>query len=367
MSVEQKWPIGLRMVWLTGGLLAINEAGQTGVQIKSNPLGRTFGTFSLSTYAELFSRLRSLGLRIIGTTFVTDPRQLDGLRAPEFRAAGLDGGWPVWDTKQLWRQIAHTSSRNGDHRLLDVAARIAAALQYSQMRLHDLAMSYSSQLHSSLHNKEPEAYRAFKDTNSAAVYKDIHSLFWEMAVLRDVLSEFIAVFCIGRKDATTLSGLLKSLNKRPSTDPYAEEVVRIADSENPGGWLGKFGSYRDCFTHSAPLDLVRGSAFAIQDQIVLLDSSSVPQIYYPLPERPAHLVRQRSQGILIDPSNELKPHGERKHDRAKEPDALEYLHGRLSEFTNLAIRLVARSPVAPQPINLTKDDIIGEIKVSRGS
>jgi len=175
---------------------------------------------------------------------------------------------------------------NGNQRLLDVAARIAAALQYSQMRLHDLTMSYSSQLHSSLHNKEPENYRAFKDTNSAAVYKDIHSLFWETAVLRDVLSEFIAVFCIGRRDATTLSGLLRSLNKNPSTDPYAEEAIRISDPEKENGWLGKFGSYRDCFTHSAPLDLVRGSAFAIQDQIVLQDSSSVPQIYYPLPSVP---------------------------------------------------------------------------------
>jgi len=367
MSLEQKWPIALRMVWLTGGLVAINEAGQTGVQIKSNPLGRTFGTFSLNTYAELFSRLRSLGLRIIGTTFVTDPKQLDGLRAPEFRAAGLDGGWPVWDAKRLWRQIAHTSSRNGNHGLLDVAARIAAALHYSQMRLHDLTMSYSSQLHSSLHNREPEAYRAFKDTNSAAVYKDIHSLFWEMAVLRDVLSEFIAAFCIGRKDATTLSGLLRSLNKNSSTDPCAEEVIRISDAKNVDGWLGKFGSYRDCFTHSAPLDLVRGFAFAVQDQIVLQDSSTVPQIYYPLPENPADLARQRRQGILIDPTDASKPGFTRKHERAKEPDAVEYLHGRLCEFTNLAIRLVARSPVPPEPITFTNDDIVGEVKVSRGS
>jgi len=131
----------------------------------------------------------------------------------------------------------------------------------------------------------PNRTRHSKTPIGPSVYKDIHALFWEMAVLRDVLSEFIAAFCLGRNDATTLSGLLRSLNKAPSTDSFAEEVDRISDRNSSQGWLARFGSYRDCFTHSAPLDLVSGFAFAIQDMLIL-KNSSIPQIYYPLPEDP---------------------------------------------------------------------------------
>jgi hypothetical protein len=130
--------------------------------------------------------------------------------------------------------------------------------------------------------------------------------------------------------------------------------------------LGRFGSYRDCFTHSAPLNLVTGPAFAIQDQLVLKDSSSVPQIYYPLPESPDDVRRDRAKGVPFDPSNGSGTTRREKSDRAKEPDALEYLHGRLCQLTDLAMRLIARSPIAPKPIVLTKDDIIGDIKIIPG-
>jgi len=145
-------------------------------------MGQTFATVKINAYPSLFSALKSLGFLIIGTTFVTDGRQLDGFRAPEFRAAGAIGGWPVWDARQQWRQILFASSRKRELRLMDVASRISAGLQYSEMRLYDLAMSYSGQLLSCLQSGEAKPYQAFKDTNSPSVYKDIHALFWEMAV-----------------------------------------------------------------------------------------------------------------------------------------------------------------------------------------
>jgi hypothetical protein len=55
---------------------------------------------------------------------------------------------------------------------------------------------------------------------------------------------------------------------------------------------------------------------------------------------------------------------ERKRERSTEPDALEYLHGCLYRFTDLAARLMCRSPLAPRPVIITKQDIIGDIKVS---
>jgi hypothetical protein len=114
-------------------------------------------------------------------------------------------------------------------RLMDVSSRVATGLEYSEMRLYDLAMSYSGQLHSRLGKDEPKAYQAFTDTYSPSVYKDIHSLFWELAVLRDVLAEFIAVFCLKRNDATTLSGVLRSLKNTPSN--YDMRLPRIPTGE----------------------------------------------------------------------------------------------------------------------------------------
>ena len=96
---------------------------------------------------------------------------------------------------------------------------------------------------------------------------------------------------------------------------------------------------------------------------MLKDSSAVPQIYYPLPERPDDLMRDRAKGVPFGQSDGSGPTRRGKPDRAKEPDALEYLHGCLCRLTDFAMRLIARSPVAAEPITLTKDDIIGEIKI----
>jgi len=96
---------------------------------------------------------------------------------------------------------------------------------------------------------------------------------------------------------------------------------------------------------------------------MLKNGYSVPQIYYPLPERPDDLVRDRAKGVAFDPSSGSGPTRREKHDRAKEPDALDYLHGRLCQLTDLAMRLIARSPVASEPIALTEDDIVGNIKI----
>ncbi len=122
--------------------------------------------------------------------------------------------------------------------------------------------------------------QAFTDTFSPGVYKDIHALFWEMAVLRDVLAQFVAVFCLGRDDATTPSGLRKSLKKVPSADADAMHFLNLSDKD-AAGWMATFGAYHDCLTHSAPLHQVEGVSWAIQDLLTLKDGKTVPQIYYP--------------------------------------------------------------------------------------
>jgi hypothetical protein len=352
------------MVWLTGGLVAINEPESNVVSIQTSVNGRKIAEFNIPAYPAIFSGLIMRGFKIIGTTFVTGPDQFEGTRAPEFRVAGLNGGWSLWDTFQAWRNIVAAAAKVNDMKLLDISSRISTGLQFSEMRLYDLATSYSAQLHARIKNDEPKERQAFKDTFSPGVYKDIHALFWEMAVLRDVLAQFVSVFCLGREDATTLSGLRKSLNKTPSTDADALWFLSLSD-KNTSGWMAKFGAYRDCFTHSAPLHQVEGVAWAIQDLLTLKDGETVPQIYYPLPPEAEELSRRRSKGPLFTSLKEMAENAARKRERTSEPDALEYLYGCLGQFTELAAQLIGRSPLQPRPVVFTKEDIIGDIKVTR--
>jgi hypothetical protein len=363
MNTKSDWPASLRLIWLTGGLVAINEPESNLVSIHTSVNGRKLAEFNISTYGAIFSALKVRGFKIIGATFVTGSDQFEGTRATEFRMAGLDGGWRLWDTFQAWRNIVSAAAKANDMRLLDVSSRIAAGLQFSEMRLYDLAMSYSAQLHAHLKNAEPKEMQAFTDTFSPGVYKDIHSLLWEMAVLRDVLAQFVAAFCLGRDGITTLSGLRKSLKKETSTDLEANEFLSLSD-KNTSGWMAAFGAYRDCFTHSAPLHEVEGVAWAIQDLLTLKDGKTVPQIYYPLPPDAEELSRQRAKGPLFSSLKEMALNAGRKRERSTEPDALEYLHGCLCRFTDLAAGLIGRSPLAPRPVIITKQDIIGDIKVT---
>lgn len=363
MNTENNWPVAFRFVWLYGGLVAVNEPHSNIVSIQTSVNGRKLDVFTTPTYGDVFLVLKLRGFQIIGVTFVTDAAQVEGTRAQVFRMAGLERGWPLWDAFQAWRNIVSAAAKANDMRLLDISSRIASGLQFSEMRLCDLAMSYSAQLHAYLKDGAPKEIQAFKDTLSFGVYKDIHSLFWEMAVLRDVLAQFVAIFCLERNEISTLSGLRKSLKKDPSIDVEASEFLRSSE-KNTGGWMAQFSAYRDCFTHSAPLHEVEGVSWAIQDLLTLKDGHTVPRIYYPLPHDAEELSRRRAKGPLFSSFEDMVMSAGRKRERSSEPDALEYLHSCLLRFTDLATRLIRRSPLSPRPMVITKQDIIGDIKVS---
>jgi len=185
-----------------------------------------------------------------------------------------------------------------------------------------------------------------------------------MAVLHDTLAEFAAMFCLGRAEMTTLSGLISSLRKKPSTDQLAEQLLEGADKAT--GWLAMFTSYRNLFTHRAPMEQAAGIAFAVQDMRVLSADLSIPQIYYPLPPNVGELTRRRSSGPLFVTLSELiDASSKRKPERNSEPDALEYLHNCFDQMAHLASVLATRSPIDAKPVHFGSEDIIGEIRVSR--
>ena len=134
MNTKTDWPAALRMVWLTGGLVAINEPESNVVSIQTSVNGRMIAQFNIPAYRAVFSGLTSRGFKIIGTTFVTGPDQLEGTRAAEFRVAALNGGWALWDAFQAWRNIVSAAAKVNDMKLLDISSGNSTGLQFSEMR-----------------------------------------------------------------------------------------------------------------------------------------------------------------------------------------------------------------------------------------
>jgi hypothetical protein len=112
MEPKNAWPAALRMVWLTGGLVAINEPESNLVSIQTSVNGRKIAEFNTPAYPAIFSGLVVRGFKIIGTTFVTDPDQLEGTRAQEFRLAGLNGGWRLWDIRSKRGETSYRSTES---------------------------------------------------------------------------------------------------------------------------------------------------------------------------------------------------------------------------------------------------------------
>jgi hypothetical protein len=245
--------------------------------------------------------------------------------------------------------------------LFDVASRIASGLRYAEMRFSDLVNVYGVQLRGHFKLVDRKDYEAFKDLNSFAVYKAIHALFWELAVLRDSLAEFAAAFCFSQAGIRSMSGLMKFLKGSTLVDVLKAEILRIADPTSHG-WLATFSSYRDLFTHLAPMEQAAGTAFAVQDLRKLTCGLLIPQIYYALPADVEELTRKRSKGVLFDSLEQMAAASARKHDRASEPDALEYLHGCIDQIAVLSVALTDRSPIAAKPIQIGPEDLIGTVR-----
>jgi hypothetical protein len=255
MSTSSAWPNVVRIAWSTGGIAAINEPGRD-VRIQVGFGGATIHSFRIDDYKSLFAALIGQGLRTLGATFAQHAEEFQGLRPAEFRAMSrIMSDWPVWESAQKWRQIAVAAARSNEMRLMDVASRVASGLRYAEMRLSDLANVYGVQLRGRFRPADAKDYEAFKDLNSFAVYKAIHALFWELAVLRDALAEFVAAFCYSQSGLRSMSGLIKFLKAGSQPDGLKTEILKITDP-TCHGWIATFSSYRDLFTHLAPMELL---------------------------------------------------------------------------------------------------------------
>ena len=363
MSAQDHWPPVVRIAWSTGGIVAVNEPGPD-VIVLAGFRGPEIQRLRIVSFDALFAVLYGEGLPTLAATFAQTPEEFQGLRPPEFRTMNVTcDSWLVREAQQKWREIAFGAWRTGKMDLLDVSSRIASGLLYTEMRLSDLVNAYSSQLRGHASKGGHKTYERFKDLNTPWVYKAIHALFWELAVLRDSLAQFAAVFCFSRTDVRSMRGLRGFLVRARLPDTLSDEILRASDPAYPG-WLARFSSYRKLFTHLAPMEQAAGSAFVVQDLRELRSGLRVPQMFYALPGNVEEVVSKRSKGTLFNSPQELADATARHPKRGSDPDALEYLHGSIDSFAKLSHSLILRSPIAPEPMTIGPNDLSGPVRAT---
>jgi hypothetical protein len=290
----------------------------------------------------------------MGITSFQFPEELTAKGAPLFMAwQDAECWWGGKQARDRWSMVSHGAGLEDEQYLADLADRIACAVDECETHLQSLCKAYATQLGAQEADDWALSWRCFSDGHSQAVYPIIHGLFWQMAVLRDLLAEFAARYVFHRPAITSFAGLLKHLERDQVRDPVFAAQLLAAGS--PGGWIAVFSSYRNLFTHVASLQSVEGTHRTFQDTRYLY-GRAVPQLYYALPHDPEQLVRLRSTGTVGRVAK-----ADRKSDhplRDREPDALEYLAGTFNEFVTLAIGLALRSPIEPRMPVLDDDDII---------
>ena len=362
MANTSEWPNVARIAWLSGGLVAVNNPG-TAVSVAAGMGGLVIEKLQLLMYHELLPALTEQGLRVLGVSFVETSDEASGITPAQFFALFPDGTWQARSLRQKWREISFHAGQRDSMRLADTAARLASGIASGQTRLQHLCHAYAVQLRSQVRDLPAKSHVRFKDGNSSTVYLAIHAMFWELAVLRDVLAEYASRFVFDVEKVSTMRGLVSHLRKVKSSLPLADELIEASD-HGAKGWISIFSSYRNLFTHSAPMQQAAGSAFVIQDIRKLRSGHPAPAIYCPLPADAAYLARRRSEGMLFQTFNDfLDATQNAQADRNSEPDALDYLATSFDRLIDLASQLLASSPIQAAAIQLADQDIIGDISV----
>lgn len=360
---KQQWPYAWRIVHLLGGLYAINPPQDDEVRLyASSPADddNILCAFKIPAYEALFKWLQKLGLQALGTVFVTDERQQEGIYPPEarhyYRSPQRNDPWAVWAAAQTWNQIAHHAATNDANILLmDLARRISFELYACSAKWFDLSHAYGTVLSGQIKSGELRASQRFDNMNAFSLHLAIHSVLSETSSLRDYLAEFVAQHVLASElpgnPYTKMAKLADALRKQPGiTHPLAATITTIT-SENEG-WLHTLSAYRDLIIHHAPAAMTEGVSFVMLKEIELRGGYGLPYIETYLPADPVAVKKERVRGTsmrtLVEWNRVFSPTGV-----AGGPDALTYLHNAVGQLALLSLEMASHSPIKPAPIVVT--------------
>jgi hypothetical protein len=230
-------------VWFGGGQVALYSASKCQLDHTHGLNELVFASLQSLQLDKLFSCLSTCGLPILGITAYQLRDEFTGRRVPLFMAWQDAEYW--WGAKQAhdrWNMVSHGAEVASQTRLADLADRLACAVDECQTHLQNLCKAYAVQLGAQDAETWELPSRCFSDSHSQAVYPAIHSFFWQLAVLRDLLAEFAAGHIFGHDGIATYKGLLDKLKRDSTPDP--DLAVKLRAAGDAGGWISVFTSYR---------------------------------------------------------------------------------------------------------------------------
>ncbi|WP_324282611.1 hypothetical protein VKI21_10815 [Cyanobacterium aponinum UTEX 3222] len=365
MSEQQKQEY-LRIVHLLGGLRAlINENQILEIIPCLSKKDNCIGKFD----QDLINVLYLLKLKPIGIDYFTNIDHIKGYYPPEWRLAShydyLIMSNLTVSIDMAWSHISSNRTLK-DTKLRDLSNRITFFIRSCKYRLREISEAYMNELLILVKQQQTEE-RLFSSINTLRTIYAINAFLSDACMLRDRLAEFIAIYVYpdsSEKKISTFSSLRKYILKESLilNDSFANYLHKISAQEVEIGWLGEIGLYRDYLTHTGLLNNLQNSFFMRFDHKVLESNIKLPFLVFPLidVEKIKHI---NSNIKTLDDMQQWRKQIDELNQKSKK-DALEFCFNSLNNLLALASELIKKSLVKPEIIQLSADDIIGEIIIS---
>lgn len=370
MNNSTEWPFVHRIVHLTSGIRATNVAQKSTINI-SPALSDKEVVFELDEFKKLYSTIQSKNLHLIGVEFYDHGFSIDGIYPPEWRLyyPWQNEVWPVYTCQRIWGELANAAFQKDDFYFTELARKIQFQIESCCWEVKSLSEAYNKELTSVCRLKNYKDGTSFETQNSLFIYMSAYAFFSNIGTLRDYIAEYAAAFLLKELlphniRITKMSSLMSELRKTKNTDNLViKELLSVTDHQNENAWLAKLSDYRDLVVHYAPISFASHRAFVYQKSQIINDQE-VPGIFFPLPRDPYDLRQKRSKGTLHESAKDWIKYSYEFKVNDEDEDTLKYCHYIIGRLAYLALQLAGLGPYRPEPIHITKKDIIGKIQTN---
>lgn len=368
---DSQW-LASRVVHLLGGCRAYNGFDPVLEFRPTQTSGRTAQS-TIRGYYTLFTDLENMDLGVVGADFNSGLREAKIFLPADWRTYHASSGsnWACSNEIDRWAQIGNAGYRSKNIALWDIARRISHQLRVCSWRLRQISECYREQLHAQTISGRYKAGNWFEDEFTWLGYLSIQAFLVDACVLRDYLAEFYALYACseplvarGASPITSISGLLKKgvLSTSVCANPVTKELKLATDED---GWLYLMGAYRDMVVHCVPLARAEVSLYALNTELHVRGVGVLPSISLPLPANPAAIKKSRAkQEHLLTLQDDLESFAQVSKGGVASADGLAYAYTCIDNLTKLANQLATYSPLPPEIVSLSDEDIIGDIKVT---
>lgn len=347
-----------RIVHLLGGLRAVDDrSGMVFVQAGHD---QRLAQFPAPPYHDLYRHLIAGGVRPIGAEFV-NRQSLQGLMAPDWQCAALEGGFKLRKERDLWSGVRHAAIADGALVVRDLAERAGTYLDLLPIRILQLSEAYNQALRAHIANGNADSV-FFENTFSDYIDAAIHGFVADAASFRDLIAESLWRLIVKETGpVTTLSALLKKAKSH--SHPLVQSVIAAGAD---GGWLKNLSELRNHITHVAPVGRSADFHMCQPRKLKIGKTIEVTALHYALLEG-AGTLRPDPGPVDFNCEDAIRARLEEYQGYCNTSiDALEYAWMTLGKLLDLLTDLRLAARLRSEMLTLTDKDVVGDIVLKEG-